>query len=160
MSMIIIDVREKDEFKNEQVFGSINLPLSSFLEDAPAILEKFENRKIVLTCLSGKRAGMALGLVQNMPALNIENYEVYKKGIKGWREEGEKVVESKKGQVSMMRQVQIVAGSLIVLGALLGTFFNPSFWFLSGFVGVGLTFSGLSGTCAMAEVLKLMPWNK
>ena len=62
--------------------------------------------------------------------------------------------------IEMMRQVQIVAGSFVVLGAALGYLFNPAFYALSGAVGAGLMFSGISGTCAMARVLKIMPWNK
>ena len=31
---------------------------------------------------------------------------------------------------------------------------------LSGFVGAGLVFAGVSGFCGMARILSLMPWNK
>jgi hypothetical protein len=31
---------------------------------------------------------------------------------------------------------------------------------LAAFVGAGLTFAGLSGTCAMARLLMLAPWNR
>ena len=62
--------------------------------------------------------------------------------------------------IEMMRQVQIAAGSFVVLGAALGYLFNPAFYALSGAVGAGLMFSGISGTCAMALVLKMMPWNR
>jgi len=37
---------------------------------------------------------------------------------------------------------------------------SPWFFALSGFVGAGLTFAGLSGTCAMASLLAVMPWNR
>ena len=59
-----------------------------------------------------------------------------------------------------MRQVQITAGSLVVLGLLLALIFNPWFALLSGFVGAGLAQAGVTGTCLMANVLAKMPWNK
>ena len=59
-----------------------------------------------------------------------------------------------------MRQVQITAGSMVVLGIVLALLVSPWFMALSAFVGAGLAFAGLSGTCAMASLLAQMPWNK
>jgi rhodanese-related sulfurtransferase len=59
-----------------------------------------------------------------------------------------------------MRQVQIVAGSLVLTGTLLGVFVAPGFLFLSGFVGAGLMFAGISNTCMMAELLGKLPYNQ
>jgi hypothetical protein len=42
-----------------------------------------------------------------------------------------------------MRQVQITAGSLILVGTLLGAFVSPWWLILSGFVGAGLVFAGI-----------------
>ena len=159
MEKVIIDVREKDEFKNEHILGAINLPLSSFFQDAPPLLEKLGDKKIIVMCLSGKRATMAFGYIKNMPNLSLENYEVYPSGIKGWQKEGKKVVILNNGPISIMRQVQIAAGSLIVAGGVLGTFVNPNFWFTSAFIGAGLTFAGLTGSCGLAVLLRKMPWN-
>lgn len=57
--------------------------------------------------------------------------------------------------IPIMRQVQIVAGGLALLGAL-----APGMRWLSGLVGAGLLFAGLSGTCMMAHLLARMPWNR
>jgi len=62
--------------------------------------------------------------------------------------------------LDVMRQVQVTAGSLVLIGVLLGAFLNPWFLILSGFVGSGLMFAGLSGWCGMAKLLGNMPWNK
>ena len=59
-----------------------------------------------------------------------------------------------------MRQVQIVAGSLIVLGVVLGYAVHAGFFLLAGFVGAGLVFAGVTGFCGMAVLLMKMPWNK
>jgi hypothetical protein len=37
---------------------------------------------------------------------------------------------------------------------------NPHWLYLSGFVGLGLTFAGLTNICAMAALLGRMPWNR
>lgn len=59
-----------------------------------------------------------------------------------------------------MRQVQISAGSLVLLGLVLAVLVNPWFTALSAFVGAGLTQAGITGNCAMASILKHMPWNQ
>ena len=58
-----------------------------------------------------------------------------------------------------MRQVQIAAGSLTLLGAVMGYGINPGFYALSAAVGAGLLFAGITGNCTMARMLKQMPWN-
>ncbi|MFC6841098.1 YgaP family membrane protein [Xanthomonas theicola] len=57
------------------------------------------------------------------------------------------------------RQVQIAAGTLAVLGTVLGAGVSPWFLLLSGFVGAGLVFAGVTGFCGLAHVLMRMPWN-
>ncbi len=56
--------------------------------------------------------------------------------------------------------VQIAAGVLILLGVLLGYTVNGGFFLLSGAVGAGLTFAGVTGFCGMARLLATMPWNR
>lgn len=60
----------------------------------------------------------------------------------------------------VMRQVQIAAGSLVVLGLALGWWVWPGFLGLSAFVGCGLIFAGATGWCGMARLLGAMPWNR
>ncbi|MFS6828004.1 DUF2892 domain-containing protein [Cyanobium sp. ATX-6F1] len=59
-----------------------------------------------------------------------------------------------------MRQVQIAAGSLVLLGVILSQAVAPGWIWLSGFVGAGLVFAGVSGFCGMARLLAAMPWNR
>jgi len=59
-----------------------------------------------------------------------------------------------------MRQVQIAAGLLAVLGVILGFLVSPLFFLLSGFIGAGLIFAGVTGFCGMARVLATAPWNQ
>ncbi len=59
-----------------------------------------------------------------------------------------------------MRQVQIAAGSLVLLGVILAVLVSPWFVALSAFVGAGLVMAGVTGFCGMANLLAHMPWNR
>lgn len=59
-----------------------------------------------------------------------------------------------------MRQVQITAGSLVLLGIALGIWVAPAFVALFAFVGACLVFAGVSGWCGIARLLGLMPGNR
>lgn len=54
---LVVDVREVDEFAAGHIPGSINMPLSTF---QPSRLPDAAGKKLVLTCLGGKRSAMAL----------------------------------------------------------------------------------------------------
>lgn len=60
----------------------------------------------------------------------------------------------------MMRQVQIAAGLLVLTGVILGFLVHPGFFGLSGLVGAGLTFAGVTGFCGAARLLQAAPWNR
>ncbi|MEN9247837.1 MAG: DUF2892 domain-containing protein, partial [Gloeomargarita sp. GMQP_bins_69] len=62
--------------------------------------------------------------------------------------------------ISLFRQVQIVAGSLVLLGTILGATVSPWFLLLSGFVGAGLVFAGVTNTCALGMLLAKLPYNQ
>jgi hypothetical protein len=62
--------------------------------------------------------------------------------------------------ISVIRQVQMGAGMLILAGLALGLLVNPYFLAITGFVGAGLSVAGFTGFCGMANVLMIMPWNK
>jgi rhodanese-related sulfurtransferase len=55
-SVVVVDVREPDEFVAGHVPGAINLPLSRF---DPAALPKPEGKTVVVMCRSGRRSGQA-----------------------------------------------------------------------------------------------------
>ena len=81
-------------------------------------------------------------------------------GLDAWAKAGLPVEENRSAPMELNRQVQIAAGVLILVGVILGFLVAPGWFGLSAFVGAGLTFAGLSGTCALARVLMLMPWNQ
>ena len=81
-------------------------------------------------------------------------------GIDAWKKAGLPVAVDRGQPIEIMRQVQITAGALVLAGVLLGIWVAPAFLALSGFVGAGLMFAGISGWCGMAKLLGLMPWNR
>lgn len=150
----LVDVREADEFRRERIEGAELSPLSTL--DAEKLADP-AGRRIVLACASGARSSRAAAAV--LAAGGPEVWQL-KGGLQAWRQAGLPVVRDRKAPLPLMRQVQIVAGSLILLGYLLGLLVAPGFHLLSGFVGVGLIFAGISGRCGMASLLAKLPYNR
>ena len=80
-------------------------------------------------------------------------------GLPGWQQAGLPLRTLKNAPLPLMRQVQIAAGVLVLLGLSLGTWVAPAWILLSWFIGAGLVLAGVSGFCGMARLLALMPWN-
>jgi rhodanese-related sulfurtransferase len=81
-------------------------------------------------------------------------------GIDAWRAAGLPTRVDAAQPLEIMRQVQIAAGSLILIGVVLGFLVAPAFFGVSAFVGAGLTMAGATGWCGMARLLRIMPWNR
>jgi hypothetical protein len=62
--------------------------------------------------------------------------------------------------MSIMRQVQLVVGVGVLIGAALAWWVHPGFVIIPAFLGAGLAFAGATGTCGLAAVLSRMPWNR
>jgi rhodanese-related sulfurtransferase len=152
---VLIDVRDKDEHAREHIPGARHHALSRI--DAETPVQPGEDI-VVFHCRSGMRtAGNAARLAaaaEDCQAFILEG------GIDAWKKAGLPVSIDRRQPIELMRQVQIAAGSLVFIGVLLGWFVTPVFYLLSGFVGAGLLFAGVSGFCGMAYVLAAMPWNK
>ena len=81
-------------------------------------------------------------------------------GLEGWQQAGLPVERQAGAPLPLMRQVQIAAGSLVLLGLIGSQVLAPAWIALSWFVGAGLVFAGISGFCGMARLLAMMPWNQ
>lgn len=151
---VLVDIREADEFARSHIAAARSVPLSGW---DGAALPLTAGKAVIFTCRSGMRtAGACDRLAARVPgpAFVIEG------GLDGWRTAGLPVVTDAKAPLEMMRQVQIAAGLLVLVGAVLGWLVAPGFFALSAFVGAGLTFAGISGFCGMARLLALAPWNR
>lgn len=148
----VIDVREPIEYAGGHIDGSLNVPLAHLqrasLPQAP----------LVLVCQSGNRSARGVRILQERghhhPVTDLQG------GIPSWQEAGLPLRRLGDAPLPLMRQVQIAAGSLVLLGLILSYTVAPAWILLTWFVGAGLTFAGLSGFCGMARVLALMPWNR
>lgn len=150
----IIDVREPGEYAGEHIPGAKSLPLSKF---DPKALNDTSQKQVILYCQSGNRSNQA---AQKMLAAGYSEVTQLQGGITAWKEASFETVVNKNAPISLMRQVQIVAGSLVLTGTLLGAFVSPWFLILSGFVGGGLTVAGITDTCLMARLLAKLPYNQ
>jgi rhodanese-related sulfurtransferase len=112
---------------------------------------------LIFHCRSGARARANAGRLAQAAACDAY---VLEGGIEAWKKEGLPVVLDRRQPIELMRQVQIAAGGLALLGAGLGFFVAPAFHALSALVGAGLMFAGITGHCGMAGVLAAMPWNR
>lgn len=148
----VIDVREPMEYAGGHIAGSLNVPLSRIPQaDLP-------RGPLVLVCHSGNRSAQALAQLLRQghpyPLADLEG------GIPAWQQAGLPIRKLKNAPLPLMRQVQIAAGSLVLLGVILSQTVAPGWIWLSGFVGAGLVFAGVSGFCGMARLLAAMPWNR
>lgn len=149
---LLIDIRGPDEFARESITGAKNIPLPQIANAAVGQ----GHSAVIFQCKTGMRTSAnaaALSQATNCQAFLLDG------GIDAWKGAGLSVTTNRSKPIEMVRQMQIVAGSLVLLGVALGFTIAPAFYALSGAIGAGLLFSGVSGTCAMIHVLKLMPWN-
>jgi rhodanese-related sulfurtransferase len=153
-STILVDVREADEFARRHVPGALSRPLSDF-RAAHLLIEP--GKDVVFTCRSGMRTQAHC---RDLAAAVEGQAFVLDGGVDAWTAAGLPLEEDRKAPLEIMRQVQIAAGLLILIGVGLGVFVAPAFLALSAFVGAGLTFAGATGFCGMARLLALAPWNQ
>jgi len=146
----LIDIRGRDEFARVRAPGAENRPLDELdtvEDDGP----------VVFLCRSGMRtAGNAAKLAA---CCHGEAY-ILDGGLNAWQAAGLPVEEDRGAPLELLRQVQIAAGSLVLIGVVLGFVWSPVLFGLSAFVGAGLVMAGASGWCGLAHLLAIMPWNR
>ena len=153
---VLVDIREPLEHARESIPGALLVPLSRLAE------HDFSNERahwptVIFHCQGGARTDA------NAPKLATCGFPeayVLKGGIVGWKGAGLPTTIDRSKPIELQRQVQIAAGSLILLGLILATTVSAWFAGLAAFVGAGLVFAGISGWCGMAKLLATMPWNR
>lgn len=150
----LIDVREPGEYASDRIPGAKLLPLTTF---DPSVVNCHPDKTLVLYCQSGRRSTL---VAQKLFDAGFSQVAHLKGGLPTWKNAGYATEKDQNAPISLFRQVQIVAGALVVLGTLLGAFISPWFLILSGFVGSGLVFAGITNTCALAMLLAKLPYNQ
>jgi rhodanese-related sulfurtransferase len=152
----IIDVRTPMEFQEVHVQGARNIPLDRL--DPMQLQRELANsaQKLIVICRSGARGQkgceklLAAGFAE---VLNVEG------GTLACIEAGLPVVRGKQ-VMSLERQVRILAGMIVVVGAILALTVDLWFAAIPALVGLGLMFAGITNSCMMGMMLAKMPWNQ
>lgn len=153
-SAVLIDIREPDEHARERIPQARNVPLSRF---EASTLPRGEAPIAIFHCRSGARTAEA---AQRLLASGFAEVRCLDGGIEAWKKAGLPVEVDRGAPLPLMRQVQIGAGSLVLLGAVLAWLVSPWFILMCAFVGAGLVVAGVTGFCGMARMLAAMPWNR
>jgi rhodanese-related sulfurtransferase len=142
------------EHRERHIAGVRNVPFDELEKRKDEFLGK---NTIYIHCRSGNRSKQAIEKLQSLGVtaelVNVEG------GIVAWGDAGY-ATRSLTERMSVTRQVFLAAGTLLILGSLGAYSIGPGFLLLTGFVGAGLAFSGLSGWCGMSYFLAKMPWNR
>lgn len=148
----LLDVRSPIEFESERLAGAVNVPLDALdarVEEIP------EQSDLVVVCRTGVRATIAAETLGRAG----RRARVLEGGVLAWRRAHLPLREGRK-RLPVDRQVQLIAGLMVLTGVVLGVLVNPWFLAVAAFFGAGLTFAGATGTCGLALVLMKMPWNR
>ena len=130
---ILVDIREADEFARSHIAGAHSQPLSTWEK---AHLSVDPDADVIFTCRSGMRTAGAC----DRPAVRVNGDAfVLEGGLNAWAKAGLPVATNADAPMEIMRQVQIAAGALVLIGVVLGFLVSPAWFGLSGFVGAGLT---------------------
>lgn len=149
----LFDVREPDEHRQERIAGSKLSPLSSF---NPASFTP-SDQLCIIHCKSGKRGADACARLAAAGCTNIAHLQG---GIEAWKAAGLPVVTDASAPMSTMQQTQIAVGLIVVATVALGAFVTPWALAATAFVGAGMVLAGITGSCAMANVIAKLPWNR
>lgn len=148
----LLDVRSPIEFESERIEGATNLPLEVLddrLDEVP------EQGEVVVVCRTGIRATIAAETLTRAGRRG----RVLEGGVLAWRRAKLPLRVGRK-RLPVDRQVQLIAGLMVLTGVTLGVLVNAWFLAVAAFFGAGLTFAGATGTCGLALMLMKMPWNR
>ena len=158
--MCILDVRTAAEVQAAALPDCLHIPLH---ELTPARLQAEiaksgkNGSQVYLLCQAGRRAEMAADQLKG----NIDaELVVIEGGMNAVQQSQIPLKQGGKQVMSLERQVRIAAGFLVFAGIVLGSLVSSNFYFLSGFVGAGLMFAGITDTCMMGMLIARMPWNR
>jgi rhodanese-related sulfurtransferase len=155
----LLDVRSPDEFSNQHVNGSSNLPLDQLNQCSVAeqlgVLAGREE-PLFLLCASGKRSEMAAA---KLAGQGLENIATVSGGTGAWRKARLPLVV-KRRLPTLEQQAQIFLGVIILLALVKASLISPWFYTLAGLVGIALIYSGVTACNQLSSLLARLPWNQ
>src|SRR5581483_2355979 len=145
----LLDVRTPGEFAEAHVPGARLVPLGDL--DAVEFLKSHGREKpLYVLCQSGGRARQA---IEKFRAAGFAGCVLVEGGTRAWIDGGLPVDRGQGRGLPLMRQVQIVVGTISATGAVLALTVSPWFAVVPLVTGGGLLFAGLTGFCGMALFL-------
>jgi len=156
----ILDVRTSAEVKAAALPNCLHIPLHELsAERLQAEIAKSgkNGSRVYLLCQAGRRAEMAADALKG----NVQaELVIIEGGMNAVKQSNIPLANQGRRIIPLERQVRIAAGSIVLIGAALGTWVNPAFYGLSAFVGGGLVFAGITDICPMGMMIAKAPWNK
>ena len=154
----LLDVRTPAEHAEIHVPDVQLTPLDQLDATKVASLNGFaKDQPLYIFCRTGNRAKQA---AEKLEKSGYEQCCVVEGGTMAWAEAGLPVTRGTSKVISLERQVRMAAGAIVLIGVLLAHFVNPAFIWLSGFIGAGLTFAGITDWCGMGMLIAKLPWNQ
>lgn len=157
--LTVIDVRTPGEYAGGHLPGALNIPLDRIQRALADIRQAADRGEILIVCASGARSGNACRILaeNGVTAATLDG------GTTAWAADGHDLHRPQgtpRATWGMERQVRLTAGTLVLLGLLLGLLVHPAFQLLSAGIAAGLVFSALTNTCGMAAMLAKLPHNR
>lgn len=154
---MMIDIRGEEAWRREHITGSRAVSPEHLTSDAFSHANLQATDTVIFHCQRGVRTEHLSS--QLAAAVYPARAVVIAGGIEAWKAAGYAVKEDRHQPLPLMRQVQICAGALTLVGTMAGACIHPAFYGIPAFVGAGLVFAGTTGWCGMARLLAAMPWN-
>ncbi|MFF8503116.1 rhodanese-like domain-containing protein [Streptomyces anulatus] len=157
--LTVIDVRTSGEYAGGHLPGALNIPLDEIQRALPDIRHAADRGGVLVVCASGARSQNACRILaeNNIATATLSG------GTAAWADGGHELHRPdgpSRATWAMERQVRLTAGTIVLLGLLLGVLAHPAFQTLSAVVAAGLVFSALTNTCGMAALLAKLPHNR
>jgi rhodanese-related sulfurtransferase len=153
----LIDVRTPREYNEVHALGARLVPLDT-LKPAEFLARRNGHAEapIYILCRSGIRARDA---AQRFAAAGFDKVAVIDGGTLAWESAGLPVERGSKTN-SVDCQVRIAMGKMVLVGVALALTVSPWLSLISGFVGCGMIYAGITDSCPMATLVAWMPWNR
>ncbi|MGA4944374.1 rhodanese-like domain-containing protein [Streptomyces cinereoruber] len=157
--LTVIDVRTPGEYAGGHLPGALNIPLDRIRKALPDIRDAADRGDVLVVCASGARSENACRLL----AEHGVDTATLSGGTGAWAADGHDLHRPRgaaRATWGMERQVRLTAGTVVLLGLLLGVLVHPAFQLLSAGIAAGLVLSAVTDTCGMAAVLAGLPHNR
>ncbi|EIJ42643.1 Rhodanese-related sulfurtransferase [Beggiatoa alba B18LD] len=98
---IVVDVREENEYTQGHIINALHIPLGSLVNKLNR-LEKYRDRPIIVSCMTGQRSASAVGILKKNGFDNVYNLSG---GIMAWHNANLPVAKGKETKEKQVADV-------------------------------------------------------